>query len=110
MSRQKWVMQPDDFRVLVAYAKAGGSLYAASKALGVCSNTIKVACKDAGLGSWLADNFPNRQGQNGGPGKGRELKSKLDGEIRKISSISVPVRIPETTQTKWLTRSWSKAA
>lgn len=110
MSRQKWVMQPDDFKVLVAYAKAEKSLYAASKALGVCSNTIKVACKDAGLGSWLAKNFPNRQGQHVGANKGRDLASKVDGQIRKVRAISVPIRVPKNPQTKWLTRAWSKAA
>lgn len=109
MKPSKLEMTPTNFRKLKRLADEERSLYAAAKAFKVVPNTIKAACKKANLSSWLADNFPNRQGQGGAQG---EMRSKMDGTVRRLKpeQIKAPLVVPDNAQTRWLTKSWSKAA
>lgn len=106
--RNRWQLTDERVSHLNACAAQGMPLAAAARELGVLATTIKDAasreCKD----DWLRQKFPRKQGYGGGQRR-KALNYKVDGEIRRLKpeDIDAPLVVPNSPQTRWLTRSWA---
>ena len=102
--RTPFELTPARFRALHQLAKEGKSFSAAARHIGVDRKTLRKACEQQGLGSWLEAKFPPT-----GRGPVAESKSKMDAVVRKLNAdeIAAPIEVPGGVQVKWLTRRWA---
>lgn len=104
--RKPFELTPGHFRTLNQLAKEGKSLSAAAVHIGVDRKTLRKACENNGLASWLAEKFPPT-GRGCVPGQ-----AKTETEVRHLNEdeIDAPIEVPGGVQVKWLTRDWRGAA
>ena len=108
--KPRWELTRARISHLNACAAQGMSLTGAAREMGAQVKTIRAAAERAGKQDWLREKFPPMRGRGSGkPRAGRELRSRVDGEIRHLTpeQIAAPLEVPDNAQTKWLTRSWA---
>lgn len=109
-SANRWELTSHRIHLLKYCAGKGMCLTEAAKDLGVQVKTIRAAAARKEKTEWLNGLFPSMRGKGSGkPRAGRELRSRVDGEIRRLTpeQIKAPLVVPDNAQTKWLTRSWA---
>jgi len=105
MAKPRVILTPSQIDRVKAMAAVELPLETVARQLGMARETLANALTRQGLGEWMEEAFPNRQGVgSGGARKGVERKPKSSGEMRKLKpeQIVVPLKVPESLQAKWL--------
>lgn len=106
MAKPRVILDDSQIDRVRAMAAVELPLQTVARQMGMARGTLASALTRQGLGEWMAEAFPNRQGAGAGIAQqGKDKKSRVDaGEIRKLKpeQIRPPLVLPESLQAKWL--------
>lgn len=105
MAKPRIILTASQIERVKALAAAELPLQTVARQLGMVRETLVNALTRQGLGEWMEEAFPNRQGVGSSAArKGKPGKPKSSGEMRKLKpeQIVVPLKVPESLQAKWL--------
>lgn len=103
MTRRRFVFTETHLHHLRAIRAQGLNFREASRELGVGDHTLKGAIEDSGFLEEAQRLYPRL----GSPPRKREAAEGL--RRLRPEQIKAPLRIPETTAVKWLTKPWCTA-